>query len=380
MARLLRALTLAPHEHSAELGDRLCAALTTAVTSAPPPVVAQVLETTAPFETEVLRLLADLPARLEAAPEAERRSTAMDVLLAAPDRDEGVRAALDVVARLRRAEHGPDLTDEELLQGLLMVDDVLEVRLAALWLGLATGEPAAELVARIQAEGPLGEQWLQDTAAALRKLAGPKAVLPAPAVDEPTVRACTELAIKLRRSRRGPGSWLTVAPAAAAVAVLSAYATGLDAETVTDLLDELVADDVTGVDLLDGFVCATAQVLVRCDPEVDDVTRRTQVTDLLGSVPTGSRGARWLLATGLLEAHDHDPAAVDLGPYVPKDSAPDPERLAERAGRTGVLRAALQCLDALAASLGGEAEVPRDAVLGSIFPAALDEHELLRER
>jgi hypothetical protein len=381
ITRLLRALTLAPHEHSAELGDRLCAAVVTAVTSAPERALDQVLAGTAPFETELLRLLTELPPRLRATPEPEQRAAAMDVLLAAPDRDEGVRAAVDAVTRIARTQHGPDLSDEELLQRLLMVDDALEVRLAALWLGLATAEPAPELTRRIEAEGPLGAQWLRQTAAALARL-GPKAKqdVSNPAVDERTVRACTDLAAQLRRSRRGPGSWLTVAPSAACVATMSAYATGLDAETVTDLLDELVADDVTGVDLLDGLVCATAQVLVRLDPDVDATTRHSQVSEMLDALPTGSRGARWLLATCLREAHEHDAGAVDLSPYVPRDSATDPDRLAERAGRTGVLRAALQCLDALAATVGPEAEVSRDGVLGGVFPAALDEHELLRER
>jgi hypothetical protein len=159
---------------------------------------------------------------------------------------------------------------------------------------------------------------------------------------------------------------------------MSAYATGLDAEAVVDLLDELLAEDVTGVDLLDGMVCATAQVLVRLDPDVDEAVRGTQVAELLDAVPAGSRGARWLLATCLLEAHDHDAGAPDLSAHVPRDSATDPDRRAERAGRAGVLRGALQCLDALAATLGADAEMSRDGVLGSVFPAALDEHELLR--
>jgi hypothetical protein len=79
----------------------------------------------------------------------------------------------------------------------------------------------------------------------------------------------------------------------------------------------------------------------------------------------------------LREAPEHDPGALDLRPLLPADGV-DPDRAASRAGRTGVLRAGLACLDALAASFGAEAVLPREELLGLVLPTALVEHDLLR--
>ncbi len=56
---------------------------------------------------------------------------------AGEDRDETVRAAVSVVARLARAAFGPDLEAAEVLQRLGMVDDAGLARLARLWVDLA---------------------------------------------------------------------------------------------------------------------------------------------------------------------------------------------------------------------------------------------------
>ena len=57
---------------------------------------------------------------------------------------------------------------------------------------------------------------------------------------------------------------------------------------------------------------------------------------------------------------------------VPADKA------AARAGRGGMLRLGLDCLEALAASFGEEAVMPREELLGVVLPTALVEHDLLR--
>lgn len=408
LSRLLRALSLAPPEHSAELGTRLCAALLAAFDGVPGATLADVAEQSGPFESEVLRLLAELPELIRTTPPAEHLDVTMALLLAGTDVDETVRGALSVITRLVRAQHGGDLTDDQLLQQLLMVDDTGLIRLAGLWVTLAAaaGEPATgdtaaatELVSQIAAEGRLGMLWLRSTAGQLAhlaqehagrgvdKVAGPLAAvrthLDGTGPDDPTatVQACLVLARFARsRARSGPGTWLDGPASAAATAVMRAYAGGLDNEAVVDLLSELLAEDVTGPDLLDGFVCATAQLLAGVDPGADDALRQSQVSEMLTGVPAGPRGARWLLAACLIEAPGHDPGAIDLSSYLPKDVVVDPDRTADKAGNLGMLRAGLLCLDALAAGLGADAQASRDDVLTAIFPTALVEHELVRER
>jgi hypothetical protein len=102
------------------------------------------------------------------------------------------------------------------------------------------------------------------------------------------------------------------------------------------------------------------------------------VAEALSAVPDGPRGGRWLLAACLREAHDHDPAAPDLAPYLPRDLNVDPDRAADKAGRLGMLRNGLACLDALAATFGGDAELTREDVLVGVLPSALLDHDLLR--
>jgi hypothetical protein len=85
-----------------------------------------------------------------------------------------------------------------------------------------------------------------------------------------------------------------------------------------------------------------------------------------------------MLATLLREAPRHDPAAADLTAFLPGDVAVDPDRAAQRAGRSGVLRAGLSSLEALADAFGSETHLSRADVLGAVLPTALVEHDLLR--
>jgi hypothetical protein len=69
---------------------------------------------------------------------------------------------------------------------------------------------------------------------------------------------------------------------------------------------------------------------------------------------------------------------LDLRAFLPADAGLDVERAATRAGRGGVLRAGLRCLDALATCFGAETVMPREELLGIVLPSALAEHDLLR--
>ncbi len=413
LTRLLRALSLAPAEHSAELSSRLCTALIAAFEDAEPPVLAQIAQQSGPFESEVLRLITELPPLLATTPEPEQVSATLTLLMVGGDVDETVRGVLSLISRLVRATQDEELNDEALLQRLLMVDDHGLVRLARLWVTLAAGaeegptKDAAtllELSARLAAEGRLGRRWLRTTAqqlvslveeqgnrqdrvtaplAALRRLLEPAdAGLSAeqqPLDDAATVEACLTLARFVRtKARSGPGTWLDGPAFAAVPAVLQAYGEGLAAETAVDLLAELLAEDVDGPDLLDGFVCATAQLLAALDRPVDEALRQSQVAELLDGLTPGPRGARWLLAACLVEAPQHDPTSLDLSAFVPRTEVVDPDRAADKAGVIGMLRAGLQLLDALARVLGAETQASRLDVLTGIFPTALVEHELIR--
>src|SRR5205085_1685147 len=110
-------------EHSVEVGVLLCTALVAAFDGAGGDVVPRLAAETGPFETEVLRLLDELPARLAATPEGERTETTMQLLLAGDDRDETIRGAVSLLARIARKRYGADLPDEELLRRLEVLDD-----------------------------------------------------------------------------------------------------------------------------------------------------------------------------------------------------------------------------------------------------------------
>ena len=133
---VVRALELAPEDFTVELGARLCAALVAAFDLASGDAVDAVTAQTGPFETEALRLLTAVPPAL-GGPAPGRVQTVMEVLLEAPDRDETVRAAVSLVARLARAQLGPELEDDDVLKRLGMVDDAALLRLAAVWVDLA---------------------------------------------------------------------------------------------------------------------------------------------------------------------------------------------------------------------------------------------------
>ncbi len=131
------------------------------------------------------------------------------------------------------------------------------------------------------------------------------------------------------------------------------------------------------VDLLDGMVCATAQLLIEADLHEDLSSLETLTAEALSAVPAGPRGGRWLLVACLREAHDHDSAAPDLQPYLPSESV-EVEKAATRAGRAGVLTAGLACLEALAATFGEAGRLPREVALALPLPVALVDHDLLR--
>ena len=403
-ARVLRALEHGPEDVQVELGGRLSAALATAVRAAGDTGRAAVAGRVGPFESEVLRLLSDVPAAL-ADPEANSDTdAAMLQILAGSDRGDAVSSAVRLVALLAREALGPDLADEQVLAGLGMVDDAGLARLARLWVDLAvaagrpgSGDAAAvdHLARRVSAEGVPGRAWLHDTAAALAtaavQVAGRNSTkiatdlrtvqslldtgVSSPA--EPALQACLALARFVRgRGSVGPGAWLTLSAGSAATAVGGA---GLDRETTVDLFVELLEKDVEAVDLLDAFVCATSQLLVHVDPHGDEQLRGLQVAELLGSVPDGARGARWLLVACLREAPEHDTSAADLSGAVAGEPDLDVDRLATRAGRHGVVAAGLLCLEALGTTFGPEAQMPREELLGTVLPNALLEHDLLRQ-
>ena len=401
--RVLRALEHGPDDVQVELGGRLSAALAVAVRLAGPGGREAVAGRVGPFESEVLRLLSDVPAALDDPAAHSDTDAAMQQVLAGVDREEAVRAAVRTVALLAREALGEDLPDEQVLGGLGMVDDAGLARLAGLWLALAVaagasgerdGAAVAELAERIAAEGVPGRTWLTDTAAALAgaglQVAGRgtsriadalrtvQALLEGgePSSVQPALHGCLALARFVRaRGGVGPGSWLTLPASSAAAAVAAA---GLDRETTVDLLSELLEKDVEAVDLLDAFVCATSQLLVHVDPHADEQLRRLQVAELVGSVPDGGRGARWLLVACLREAPEHDTSAADLSAAVAGEPDQDVDRLAARAGRHGVLSAGLVVLDALGTAFGAEAQMPREELLGTVLPSALSEHDLLR--
>jgi hypothetical protein len=145
-----------------------------------------------------------------------------------------------------------------------------------------------------------------------------------------------------------------------------------------DLLTELLEEDVEGLHLIDGLVCATSQLLVHLDQQEDPELRRAQVHELMSDFPKGPQSSRWLLATILLEAPEHDPAAADFGPFLQAESNLDIGRLARKTGRRGMLSAGLACLEKLADVLGESAQMPREELLGLVLPSALAEHDLLR--
>ena len=395
---VVRALELAPEDFTVELGARLCAALVTAFDLASSEAVDSVAAQTGPFETEALRLLAALPVALSGTGTSQVEA-AMKVLLDAPDRDETVRAAVSLIARLARAQLGPALEDDEVLKRLGMVDDAALLRLASVWVDLSSVAPDVEdLTRRLHAEGSPGLVFLRTTAEVLAAagvraagrtadriagpLAGVRALLEATDPDVAAgLRACLELAPYVRsRARVGPGAWLAVPTPVAAEAVMRAHLAGSDRELVVDLLVELLEGDIEGADLLDGLVCATSQLLVLVDTTDDADVRRSQVAELLAAVPPGPRGARWLMSTLLREAPGHDAAAVDLSTFLVGEPSADPDKAAQKLGRHGVLSAGLLCLEALASVLGEAAQMDRDELLGQILPAAFDEHELLRRR
>lgn len=412
-SRLLRAFDYAPKDFQAELGARLCVALATAIVVAGPSGVATVLEQTGPFEPEVTRLLTELPSRLRPDdPDADDPDTTADVVLSATETSEAIKAAVTAVARLARAAFGEGEADEDVLRRLSMVSDAGQARLATLWVDLAVAASgasdtdavvASDLATRVQAEGAPGGAWLRSTAATLGAFAleltgrsasrvaepvraidaflaqRPRAGEPMPAeLAADALRNCLALARFARtRGGIGPGDWRQVPVESAAQAVGTALARGLSSEHAVDLFDQLLAEDVQGPDVLEAFVCATAQLLVEVDPHEQPELLQSRVQELVGTVPAGPRGARWMLTACLREAPDHDQAATDLRPYLTQEPTVDVDRLATKAGRRGTLAAGLVSLEALAAVVGETLGIPREEMLALVLPGAFVEHDLL---
>jgi hypothetical protein len=414
--RLVRAFEYAPKDFAADLGARLCVALATAIVVAGPEGVAAALEQTGPFEPDVVRLLTDLPPRLHPDdPKADDPDAAAEVVLSAPDTGESMRAAVSAIARLARTAFGEGVPSDDLLRQLSMVDDVGQTRIARLWVDLAlaaAGPPdtdeltVADLGQRVQDQGAPAGAWLRTTSAGLAELAlrlsgrstarvaTPVQELDAylqrrPRTGSPTeagtaagaLQHCLTLARFVRtRGGLGPGSWRYVPVTNAVQAVAAALARGLDREAAVDLLDELLADDVEAVDVLEAMVCATAQLLVELDPTEPTEALGGRVAELLAAAPAGGRSVRWLLVGCLREAPDHDPAATDLRAHLAGEPVTDLDKQAAKAGRAGVLRAGLEVLD-LVAGLPGDLEgTPREELVSFVLPAALVEHDLLHAR
>jgi hypothetical protein len=189
---------------------------------------------------------------------------------------------------------------------------------------------------------------------------------------------CLELARFVRaRAALGPGSWRQVPVSAATMAVARASATGLEPSLTVDLLEQLLADDVDAVDLVEAVVCATAQLLVEVDPLEPEDALRDRVDAALRAVPDGNKGSRWLLLAALREAPQHDQAATDLTAVLPRDSV-DVDRVAERVGRSGTLRAALQSLEAVSRLVPEIPGLPREELLAMAWHGALVEHDMLQ--
>ena len=140
---MLRALEHGPEEVQVELGGRLSAALATAVRTAGETGRTAVAGSVGPFESEVLRLLSDVPAALDDPEAHSDTDAAMLQILAGADREEAVSSAVRLVALLAREALGTDLPDEQVLAGLGMVDDAGLARLARLWVDLAVAAGAA---------------------------------------------------------------------------------------------------------------------------------------------------------------------------------------------------------------------------------------------
>lgn len=405
---LVRALSLAPDDYTIELGGRLCAALVAVLEASDETAREHVLAATGPFETEALRQLTELPTALADVPAEKKTETAMDFLLSAADKDETVRAAVSVLGRLARAGFGADLADDEVLRRLGMVDDRALARLAVLWVELAAAASgdedqdslrAEDIALRARGEGRPGISWLGSTAATLvgsaLQVVGRSIGRIAPSVEavrvlleaeDPTndvladaAQACITLARVVRsRGKVGPVQWLQVPVPVAASAVMESWSVdGLPRDVAVDLLDALLAEDVDPLDLLDGVVCATAQLLIEAELPEDPTTLQTLTNEALSALPAGPRSARWLLVSCLKEAHDHDAAAPDLARFLTSESV-DVERAALRAGRPGVLLAALSCLEAMAATYAEAGRLPREVALGMPLPMALVDHDLLR--
>lgn len=406
--RVVRALELAEPQDMVELGARLSAALAQAFSHTDATTRETTRAALGPFEAEALRLLDVLPDLLASTVLHERTDATMQTLLDAQDRDEAVRAAVSLIAALARATGGPDLEPDALLRHLGMVDDAGLARLARLWVSVAViaqappADDAANVLALLPAfeeQGVAAAQWLRGTAVLLSGLAVEVAGAHADRVAEPLdaierliadetgselgtgLRAVLALARLVRRTAGwGPSTWLIGRVEIAAQAIGEALVGGLDLDAVTDLLVDLVEEDVEGPDLIDAFLCATAMLLCDVDPEADQVLRQAQVLALLEQLPAGAKGSRWMLDTLLREAPDHDPLSVDLRPLLPPPGKEDPDRAAQRAGRSGVVRAGLRSLQVLAESLGQEAHRAPEEVLGLLLASGLDNHDLLRRR
>lgn len=415
--RLLRAFEYAAKPYQAELGTRLCAALATAVLVAGDDGVATVLEQTGPFEPEVTRLLQELPPLLadldRDAYDAEAgEEAAAEVVLSGHETSESIKAAVATIARLARAALGPSHADESVLRHLAMSSDAVMSRLAGLWVDLAVAAAgpadtdqvvASDLAGRVHDEGASAADWLRGTAAILASYALEVTGKATARVNEPlravealllartpagaplrvelasdALRHCLALARFVRaRAGVGPGAWRQVPVEAAAQGIGRALAKGLAPEVAVDLMDQLLAEDVQGPDVLEVFVCAVAQLLVEVDPVDAADVLPARIEELIATTSSGPKGADWLMLACLREAPDHDPAATDVRPMLPPDTGQDVDKLAAKAGRRAMLAAGFCCLDAMAGVLGTTIGLSREELLVLVLPGAFIEHDVL---
>ncbi|MEO6882133.1 MAG: hypothetical protein ABI181_14460, partial [Mycobacteriaceae bacterium] len=302
-----------------------------------------------------------------------------------------------------------ELSDDELLLTMAMVDDAGQLRLAGLWLlmgqAVINGVDAdvatvAEVTLGVQKAGEPGEAWLRRAAEALvadtqevagraaHRISAPlvlvKDILAEEAREQdpaPLVHGCLQLARFVRaRAGIGPGTWVELPlPAAvqalgASLAVSSAVEQGVAGGTDLELLAGLMEPDLEPVETLDAFVCATAQLLVQASME-PGIDLAVPVAEALGAVRSA---ARWLLVGVLRSAHEHDPGSPDLTPVLADEPDRDLDRVAARAGVPALLRDGVHVLGALADALGPRAGVTREEVFALVLPSALAEHDLLR--
>ena len=207
----------------------------------------------------------------------------------------------------------------------------------------------------MQEEGAVGAQFLRGTAVVLAAYAlelagrpGGRIALPLKGIEQlldarhpagaplpvelanDGIRHCLALARFIRsRGGIGPGVVASGPGRVGGAGGRSRVARGLETELAVDLLDELLADDVQGPDLLEVFVCAVAQLLVEVDPLDPPDVQQSRVDELIAAV-------KGELADGRLPAGGPRPRpGGDRCPGLPAAGLADPRRGGRPAGAQG---------------------------------------------